>query len=369
MARRVKEKDGRSYEERVKTGRQFYFFLLKLFLSAAVVLGAGLGYLWYWLERYEAESINGAMTTYFERVGNQDWDGLYQDDVDYFVEFNSKEDVAEYLFSTYNGKNSWGLTTSFSWTDGKNEFYNVYYEREQICIIELTKPAGSKTWKVRTLSPSGEYYFDDYTGNGFTINNVDITNNAAYYKELTIPYGFRNLELDEKMPKAAEYLVRGFIHTPDIELKQPQTDMYVRDHTTNLYYIGKKPTEEQLAEFTEEIETVSVDYCKYITRDGTFYSLNRHLYPYTEFYNNIRGFDNQWFASHESIEFRNMKVFDVMPVGENAFIGSISFDYIVSTTSVNRTYSNTYQLFFVKNSQNDWKLTNLVIVYDDSMQE
>ena len=58
-----------------------------------------------------------------------------------------------------------------------------------------------------------------------------------------------------------------------------------------------------------------------------------------------------------------------MPIGENAFIGSISFDYIVSATDVTKTYSSSYQLFFVKNSYGKWRMTNLCILSDNSAKE
>ena len=67
----------------------------------------------------------------------------------------------------------------------------------------------------------------------------------------------------------------------------------------------------------------------------------------------------------------NCVMLDTSPIhiGENAFIGSISFDYIVSATDVTKTYSSSYQLFFVKNSYGKWRMTNLCILSDNSAKE
>ena len=359
--------DNRSYNERVKPEKDFYFFLLKLFLSAALVLGAGLGYLWYWLARYEARSPQGAISTYLERVYNHEWDGLYEDDITYFTELNSKDVVVEYLLALYEGKNHWGMTSSYSWGSEDHPFYDIYYERERICVVELYKPPGSDSFKVRTMNPYGQFSFDDLSDTGFSINNVSIVDNEEFPPDTgKVPHAFADLDLDEKMPDVDRYTIASFINAPTVSVNDPDKNIAVRDYSASYFYIGPRPTAEQKEEFEEEIISTAVDYCKYITKDGTFYALNQHLYPYTDFYNNIRGFDNQWFSNHDSIEFRNMVVFDVMPIGDNAFIGSISFDYIVTNSKTTKTYSSTYQLFFVRNSRDLWKLTNLVIVYDDS---
>lgn len=360
----MSEQTKKTYKERSQAGKEFYFFLLKLFLSAAIILGAGLGYLWFWLDRYEKQSQQGAISNYFELVGNHDWDTLYEMDTNNFVELNSKDAIATYLFGLYGGKNHWGFTTSYTWSSDTSDFFYVYYEKERIAQLEVTKPEDSEVWVVRTYNPTGTYYFEDLSPAGFSINHHEINDNFFPQSE-PCPIGFQELEMEEGYyPSVKRYTISSFVEEPSITLNDPN-NMVVFDSLRNTYYIGPNPTSEQEEEFRKEIEETSLDYAKYITKDGSFYALNQHLYPNTTFYNNIRGFDNQWFSDHSSISFDHFEIYDVMPMGENAFIGTASFDYTVQATAVSQTYSNTYQLFFIKNSQGNWKLLDLITLNEE----
>ena len=76
----------------------------------------------------------------------------------------------------------------------------------------------------------------------------------------------------------------------------------------------------------------------------------------------MNSFDNQWFTTHETISYQNIEISDVLPIGENAFIGSIKFDYVVTATNVSQTYSNFYQMYFVKDKNDEWKCINIYTV-------
>ncbi len=359
MDRKVEKK---SYKERSKVGSRFYIFLIELFVVASLICAVGLGYLWYWLERYEKRSVNGALTEYTYMVARKEWDAIYQMDIENFVELNSKEAIIDYLIWLYGDRNMTGVTFAYAGGDDYSQYYDVYYQEEKFCSLETRKPEGSETWKVRTVSQNHTYMFDVLDDTEFSINNVKISD-RYYHEDGHIPYGFETLDLEENIfPNTTRYTVGGFIYAPQVQL--PDDKMIVRDSTDNLFYIGPKPTKEQIEEYSEEIKETSFAYCMFITEDGTLYNLNQHLYPYTTFYDGINGFDNQWFSIHDSIEFKNVEVFDVMPIGENAFIGSISFDYEVIWGEIDKTYSSSYQLFFIKDSQDLWKATNLAIISD-----
>lgn len=354
----------KAYSERIKVGRRFYARLFHVFLAAAVICGCGLGYLYFWLIRYESRSTNGAMNSYMKLVSEQKWDEIYSIDTEYFTELNSKDSYISYLKNLYSDATLTNLSytrTSSDDTTG-NEFYDVYSDSSKISSLELTKPDSSDKWKVRTIGNEKSFSFDMLDSKiSLSINGVTIT--SDYPNETDqVPYAFQDLGLDSKMPSVTRYTISSFIGTPEITLSGSDSAMAVKDSTSDLYYIGEKPTDDQYAEFVTEIEDTAFAYCKYISQDGTFYQLNKHLYPNTTFYNNMAGFNNQYFSTHNSIDFQNMTFTDVMPIGDNAFIGSISFDYVVTATDVSKTYSNSYQLFFVKNSKGLWKLTNLALL-------
>ncbi|MCR5372778.1 MAG: hypothetical protein K6E41_04860 [Solobacterium sp.] len=347
----------KSYKERAQVGQTFLSHLLTVCAAAILVCAAALAYLWFWLDRYEKHSVNGAMTNYMQLVANKQWDEIYEMDVENFVELNSKEVITSYLTYLYADCNMNGMTFSYAGEDGYSAYYDVYYQQKKLCSLEARKPEGSSVWKVRTVNQNHTYTFDVLDGTPFSINGNEITD-FYIHEDRPAPLEFADLSME--MPETVRYTIGGFIYAPEPEV--PAGYIAVRDYLAPHFYLGRAPDSIQQEEFSRNIEETAIAYCRYITKDGTFNALNQHLYPYTEFYYNILGFNPQWYSAHDSAVFTNVKVFDMLALGGNAFVGTISFDYIVSAEDAGRTESSTYQLFFVKNSQGNWRLINLAIV-------
>lgn len=352
----------KTYQERLRFGGRFYKRLLILIAACLLICAGGLGYLWYWLERYETKSVNGAMTRYMEKVGNHEWHEIYLENTENFLELNDEATYTTYLVWLYGDRNVGGMTFAYSGGDDYSTYYDVYYQQEKLCALEVRKPEGSATWKVRTVSQDHEYTFDVIDGASFSINGHQIDDGYSHEDNI-LPYGFRDTEYPDWLPKVKRYKIGSFIAAPGIDPDR-SNDIVVRDSTDSHFYIGPAPTAEQKEIFTKEVQDTTIAYCEYITQDGTFYALNQHLFPNTDFYYAITGFDTRWFSEHDSIEFANMEVFDLIPVGDRAFIGSVSFDYIVTAGELRKTYSSTYQLFFMQDDYGNWLLTKLSIISD-----
>jgi hypothetical protein len=361
MDRQVKKPGKITYEERLRIGAAFYSRLLKVFLITVLVCGCGLGYLWFWLARYESRSANGAMTDYMKLVAAQEWDKIYDEDIQYFAELNSREAYTAYLASTYNDSYVKDATFTKSGMDATGSvFYDVDMYSYKIAELELKKPDGSNSWKVRTISNDTSYDFDLLDPSiAFSINDVAINGNYDSTDGNAIA-AFSELGLGT-LPTTTRYSITGLISAPNVSVTDADKYEAVRIAQGTQYLIGAKPTDDQYAEMSQAIQDAAFAYCKYITKDGTFYALTQLLYPGTTFYTQMTGFDNQWFSSHNSIDFQNIQVYDVLPVGDSAFIGSISFDYIIKASDLTQTKSVYYQTYFIKNKAGKWKMTNLVL--------
>lgn len=360
--RNVKTK--RTYREKLKSGAKFYSNLLRIFIATLLIGIITCGYLYYWLYRYEKQSINGAMTQYVKDVTDRKFDKVYYDDSRYFVELNTKEAVTDFLLYVFGDKKPGGVT--FSWADssGDTQYYDCYYRQSYICTLECKKPEGSKVWKVRTLIGSANYDIDILDGSSIRINDIPITSSFSHDDDM-IPGAYEGYELDEKLPNVTRFHISNLVGEPAITSEQ-SNDVIVRDHSAYRYYVGPKATPEQYSDFAELITDTAMAYCQFITEDGTLYDLKQHLLPGTVFYDAVSSFDNQWFTTHESIEYQNLEILEVMPLGDNAFIGSIKFDYVVTATNVSQTYSNYYQMFFIKNDNEEWKCINIYTVSSDT---
>ncbi|MBR2845418.1 MAG: hypothetical protein IKF00_09440 [Solobacterium sp.] len=359
MAREVRTGKGSARQNAVR----FYKHLTTVWFSLVIICGAALGYLWFWLERYEEHSINGAISAYFRLVDNEEWDEIYNQDCRHFTELNSRETYIEYLKSIYTGRKTSEMKYSFTDTDGISEYYNIHYDNYVMAALELRRTDDSDVWHVRTIGSTTPFDFDVLDDSlVFTINSVPVES-SYYHVEGQIPAAFDGYELAYRIPEVTRYPISSLVGTPDVKPASADTAV-VRDYTSQSYYIGRKPTSEQGDEFAENMYDTAVAYCKFVTRDGTRYSITSRLYPGTNFYDFVSTFDNSWVTDHDSIQFENVKVYDLLPFGDTAFIGTISFDYKLIADDVTGTYSQAYQMFFVKNGQNYWKLLNMAIISD-----
>lgn len=338
----------------------FYKSLIKLFLILFAISSFFLGLLWIGLNYYESTTPNGALEHYASLVANKEFEEIYDESLKVYSQYNQKDAYIEYLSNFYEGKNlSNAAFTKKNYTSGDYLYYDMSIDGEFIVTLEIKKDDKKNKWNVRTL-PETDYYIiesfvsnpeifiNDYPIEKDRIRNTDISSNA-----------FKNLDDLTLSPKTTEYYIDNMIEAPQIKITNSSLAI-AKDALSGYFYLGDKPSTEDMEEYTALIEKVAKIYCMYITEDETFANLRKLLYTKTSFYDAIRSFNNGFFSSHDKIEFSDMNVFDVVELGEDGLIGSVSFDYVVYIGERSQTYSNTYQLTFLKVNEK-WLLTNLVI--------
>ncbi len=364
MARKVTENHLSPREERLKKAARFYKRLFAVFMATAIICASGLAYLWFWLERYESHSINGAIRSYLKLVEEENWDKLYDIDIRYFTELNTREAYTEYLRSIYSGKKIEDMRYSFDSSDGLSEYYALHYDYYVMAALELNREDIQGEYHVRTVGTSEQKFFyvldDDIN---FTINGVNVTDDLFYSTPDEELPAFAEYDLEYRIPTGKRYVINSLVAEPTV--RGTSSDVIcVKDYTSTGYYIGHTCDAEQASSFGADMYDTAVAYCKFVTRDGPRYNITSKCYPNTPFYNLVSTFDNSWVTDHDSISFDNVKVYDLISIGENAFIGTISFDYKLIADDITGTYSQAYQMFFVRNGQNYWKLLNMAIISD-----
>ena len=359
----VKIKNKKAYSEQLRSGARFYNNLLRVFISVVLLGSIACGYLYFWLYYYEKQSVNGALTQYVRDVTDRKWDKVYREDRRYFTELNTKEAVTDFLFYVYGDKKPGGMTFSWADEDDTYQYYDCYYRQSYISTLQIVKPANSRVWKVRTLIGSNNYQIESLNSSAFRINSIPITPDFKHDSN-AVPGPYDGYELDEKLPTVTRYYISNIVGVPAIE-PEDSKNIVVRDYTSNRYMIGPKPEPAEYSDFAEAITDTAMAYCQFITEDGTLYELKQHLLPGTVFYDAISSFDNQWFTTHDSIEYKNTQIHDVLGLGENAFMGSISFDYVVTAPNVQQTYTNFYQMYFIRDDRGSWKCINIYTVSND----
>ena len=351
-------------QKQIQIGEKFYHYLLRIVIVTIGICAVGLGYLYMWLARYEKRSINGAMTNYMYAVQDRKWDQIYEEDKTYFTELNSKESVASYLLTQYANVKAGGVT--FAWvetnTDTGMRYYDVYFQREKVGTLECVKPEGSEVWKVRTVVSGGTYTVDVLDNASFTVNGYTLPE-TSHGESGHIPLFAEGMGIDNLMPETTRYTIENMITPPELVVSS-NSDVIIRDYTANHYYIGPKPTADQIEVFSTEIQDTAEMYSKFISQDVSLWQLLQYLYPDTEFYTAMKGFNNQYFDYHSGVEFNNLEVSEIIPFGDYAFMGTISFDFRVIGYDKERTSKTKYQIHFVKDGD-IWLATNIITVTED----
>jgi flagellar hook assembly protein FlgD len=76
-------------------------------------------------------------------------------------------------------------------------------------------------------------------------------------------------------------------------------------------------------------------------------------------------FNNQFFSTHYSNEITDIKVYDVIALGDDAFLGDISFTQTATNENGSRSSNCNYQIYFIRKN-GAWKATRIYNISTDS---
>ncbi|MEG0403768.1 MAG: hypothetical protein RR571_05235 [Anaerorhabdus sp.] len=338
----------------------FYKHIFRLFLVFLAIGSFFLGLLWVGLDYYESVTPNGALVHYTQLVKDGKFEEIYEESTKVYLQYNEKDEYINYLEKFYSNVDmSKAAFTKTSYSTSEYQYYEMSVDGETIATLELKKDPKKNKWNVRTLTDARSFTIEtDLPDIEMSINNYPIEKDRIRQENVTA-HAFNNLDNIELSPLINQYYIDNLVGVPTITTANSNY-VVVKNATEDIFYAGTKPSDSEMVEYKQLIENVAETYCMYITEDVTFATLRKLLYTKTSFYDAIRSFDNSFFSTHDRIEFGDMNVFDVVEIGDDGLIASVSFDYIVYIGDRSQTYSNTYQMSFLNINEN-WLLTNLVI--------
>ena len=347
------------YSKKALKRRAMFKAIRNTFLFTEVIVLAVLFFLYIWLRSYEASTPYVAFSNYLELVSNKDFDTIYDNYSTIFPQFNTREDYVNYLENMYGYVDFSQVT--FEQQDYSDEsfiYYNLDYNGTTISTVELCRD-DEGVWQARTTSSLSTYTFETVDTNAKFYCNKILIDDLYLRNETDCIYSFYNLHNLDDCLNTNKYVVEGFVKDPVVSTDTGYAA--VKDALKNYIYVGYEPNAEEKELYSGLIENVATAYSRYISEDGTFYNLRIQLHPDTEFYDAISSFDNSWFSTHDSYEFANMNIYDLVKLDDDTFMGSIEFDYIVKiyATEKTSTYHNIYQLCF-KKVNDTYLCTNLI---------
>lgn len=331
-----------------KIEKTFYFKLIILFILFNLIGLFILSFTAYQLRSYEEKTPTGAIRQYLKLIKEEAFEQIYEESNQVFPQLNEKETYIQYLKDIYQNipLNNLGFS-KLPYSDENFLYYQLKLNEQKISVIQL-KPL--QTGYLAQTLPN-MYYFnvENATNQIFKVNGNLIDN--IFLKEASVKSSA--FEEFDNAPIVTHYGLNYMLDVPKIEISTPY--LAIKNLISDTVYIGEKTEDNDKLEL---IQTIAETYSKYITKDTSFNSLSKYLDKNSTFYKNISSFYNGWYSTHQKVEFQNIKIYDVIDMGEDAFIGSISYDYIVTSSKTAQTYPTTYQLYFIK-INNKWVCTNI----------
>ncbi len=333
----------------------FKWTLLALAAILTVVVWGVLDTLWHSLEEYEANSEVGAVSEYFSRFSNGDYETAAETSGISFDGKITKEDYIRYLKETF-GTDLSNLRYAGRESDVAGEkIYRIYSGNTALGEVNLAPIEGDRKWNVTACLK----YQDPVTVTapaGVTVS----ANGVVQTSEVSAsdPH-FKGVESVFDVPQQVTYTLDGYLYAPQISgvASDGTVCSLVTDDEGNSA-LTVPPSEEQKAEYETLMQDFSKLYACYIAKDTTFARLRAKMDASTPFYESVRTFSNYWYNTHSGYEFRNWELFDIECTGEGFFSGSVKFDHVVFWRGEEKIYPSSFRLSF-RQVKGTWLLVDL----------
>ena len=340
---------------RIKTG---------LGLLIVVILAAGLGFCG---KNYvdsakkefaeqEASLPESGISSYFARIREKDYDGIYDDSMIVAPHINSKEDYIAKLQSIYDGVDTSRIQyTGLDNTDGSKD-YKLYYDNRFLATLKLIK-APDGTWKGSTIfSGDLDYTIEVPAGLTISANGVSI-GNEYLISENAAASNFSGLDDTSPAPRVNVYQLTNLLGAPKIEVEGQSGYTTLTDVLTGNIFVGKETADPTLSEAMIHAAEVIA---KWPAQEGSLYEVGAVSIQASDWYKRVSGVQNQWFTAHGTSSFSNQNAFNIIQQSDDSMVGYCTFDYYASNGEVERTWNVGYQMTFL-NVGGTWKIAGMAV--------
>ena len=360
------KKNSLRHKQLAKVAPHFYLKMLLLALIMIFICSIGLFLEYHWLENYDAAQPISAANRYITRLIDKDYDSIYDEASQITTLFNTKEELNSYLNDKYEYEsvNDLYLSEDFACSIDNEDLhcFNIRKSSTETLQTIYTHKVNDQ-WLALPQMASNTYTIitsnEDVT---LTLNGVTVTSSSTKNNEEIFYSAFDNLDNTSNLTLYPNYTVKEVISNHPLFGLSNSDYLAVQDAIIPVIYVGEKPESETYLTYQQLLIDTAQMYCKYITADASLWQLTSLLYPYSEFYDQVRTFENIWFTDHTSIEFNDLSVSNVINLGNDGFLGNIEFDYVVTTEDGNsKVYHTAYQITFI-NSYGRYLASNIATI-------
>ena len=326
-------------------------FILLLGVLATIVM---MNRLYEALTIFEAGTPGAAVTHWFERIANGDYESVREESGFVPGEYSGPGDFDAAIALKFGGidpgSDSFAYRQVASNEPDGRQVYAIYYDGEkrgEIYLYEDEEKDGG--WRIDTPLT----YLPPYTVrapayatvlvNGKALSPAD----ASERRETDLSL-LSELPPDIERPAVLTYRVDGFLFEPELTATAPSgaecVITFSDPNTMEVSLIAGGDLKEALA---ARMETVATIYAKYISGAEALKSLVACILPDTDFYTRMVYFDHQWHYLYQMLSVEETEVYDVVPYSADCVTGSIDLVSRVRRGADVLDYKLSYAMSFV----------------------
>ena len=348
----------------------FFKIYTIFFLAVILVISIGMFILWISLSDYEKSVPTNILTPIVNNMNNKNYDDLLNNGNLKFSEFETKENLKNYL--NKNLTESKFSYSELATSDKNNPVYKIKSGKKEIAAVTLIKTGkkskfGNAQFQISKISDIGgaEKKIVIYAPSSakLTLNDKDISNTYIVEKDIAIE-DLEYLPKDFAKPTIVKYEISGLFEDGILKATGYLGNQLLisKDEKTGEYTVLSNGTEEMAKSFDELITNASQAYSKYITNDVKLDEIRKYFSTESPLYKTIASMEVNWYTKHEKFEFKNIQTSDFVSYSDNCFSYKIKFDHYVYRIEANKTfhYPCEYTMIFAK-KDGKWKVYDIII--------
>lgn len=335
---------------------------LGLYALTLLLIGAALlGYLWFALAGYEANTPESSVRRYLQEVAAGQWETILLDSGEDLSPLDRPERYTAWLSEVYAGlPEEYTLVRT---SGGEGQTYALMDGSREVSRLVLTPAAdrSGRSWQVHTLAeplPPVEILAPE----GCTVQ-VNGTPLGEEYRTGSRPAaGYEALSQGYEAPQAAVYRIEGLLLEPEVTAVTADGSACAvsapEGGEVRTVSVTAPVPESQAEEYWAAAERAAKTYAAFISSDAGRGELNALLLPGTEFWQAMQEFYNGWYIDHTSYGYEKLQRLSLTSAGENAFTAELSFDYLVYRGAREYRYPSRYRLDFLRTGDG-WKVVRI----------
>lgn len=346
------------------------FFGIGLLLYTLLLSGLIGGVLWFLnlqLAQYESTTPNAAFEQFSAWIRQNNFEAIFEHSDFETTPLNTKKEYLRYLEKVLGGDPTDITFRERVSANEEEKLYSLYFDDTRVGIVALVQK--ENRWQVN-LQP---VFLEEYTiiaGNDarISVNGVDISFLGLVGEEIQTTV-FSGATVPSVYPRVYRYTLTGLLNEPTIEALSlngescPVVNDKNDPQTRLILHPSSQEEWDVKAAFATEGATT---YAEFIARDATRTELSKLIYKETSLYKAIRNFSNQWFSSHDSYEFQDMKLYNDFSYTDSDFTCDVSFQPVYTKNGKVLESEEAHYRITMLYLEDQWKIISLTPVTSEN---